>query len=122
MNYRNPIFNRFGTIDCEIEHPIYGWIPFTASPRDVEEHGRVIYEKILEEGNIAPFIPPSEEQLALEAKIIRNRLLSQSDWSQLPDVPQNIKDLWAPYRQALRDLPEQEGFPTDIQWPIPPDQ
>jgi hypothetical protein len=43
MKIRNAKYNQFGTIDCEIEHPVYGWIPFTASPDDVEEHGRQIY-------------------------------------------------------------------------------
>lgn len=44
MNYRNPTANADGTIDCEIEHPIYGWIPFTASPNDVEAFGREMFD------------------------------------------------------------------------------
>lgn len=43
MEIRNPVRNPDGTIDCEIHHPVYGWIPFTASPHDVEPHGRAIY-------------------------------------------------------------------------------
>ena len=31
-------------INCKIEHPVYGWVPFTASPLDVAAHGRAIYE------------------------------------------------------------------------------
>ena len=27
---------------------------------------------------------------------------------------------WARYRKALRDLPQQEGFPFNIEWPVPP--
>lgn len=30
-------------IDCEILHPIHGWIPFTANPDDIEPHGREIF-------------------------------------------------------------------------------
>ena len=37
-------------------------------------------------------------------RAIRNDLLAQSDWSQLPDAPCN-REAWATYRQALRDLP-----------------
>jgi hypothetical protein len=122
MKYRNPIYNRFGTINCEIEHPTYGWIPFTATPTDPEEYGRILYEEILAAGNIAPQVPISEEKLAAEARAERDRLLALSDWSQLPDVPQETKDLWAPYRQALRDIPQQPGFPTNIEWPQPPEQ
>ena len=35
MNYRNAVYNQFGTIDCEIEHPEHGWIPTTLSPDDL---------------------------------------------------------------------------------------
>lgn len=35
-----------GLIDCEINHPVYGWIPFTASASDPEKHGRDIYELV----------------------------------------------------------------------------
>ena len=58
MNFRNPIYNALGTIDCEIEHPVYGWIPFTASPDDPEQHGKDIYAAIIAAGNIAPYVPP----------------------------------------------------------------
>ena len=34
MKTRNPIFTESGWIDCEIEHPQYGWIPFTCDPND----------------------------------------------------------------------------------------
>lgn len=34
MNYRNSKYNENGSIDCEINHPDYGWIPCTASPND----------------------------------------------------------------------------------------
>ena len=46
MDVRNPKRNENGTIDCEINHPLYGWIPFTASPDDVEQHGRDIFAEL----------------------------------------------------------------------------
>ena len=49
----------------------------------------------------------------------RNELLKESDWSQLSDTPTNTA-AWAVYRQALRDLPSQEGFPYNITWPTQP--
>lgn len=52
--WRNPVRNADGTIDCEIEHPDYGWIPFTASPDDSEQHGRDLYAAILESGDDIP--------------------------------------------------------------------
>jgi len=41
---RNVKRNKRGTIDCEINHPRFGWIPFTASPDDCEAHGRAIHD------------------------------------------------------------------------------
>lgn len=58
MNYpaRNPKRNAAGTIDLEIEHPVHGWLPFTASPHDVEQHGRDLYARAVagEFGEVKP--------------------------------------------------------------------
>lgn len=52
----------------------------------------------------------------------RNRMISASDWTQLPDIQSNMSDelklSWATYRQALRDITDQE--PLKIVWPTPP--
>lgn len=55
-----------------------------------------------------------------EAKTKRNRLLYDSDWTQMPDVTLPNKAAWATYRQELRDIKKQSGYPTDIVWPTPP--
>lgn len=79
-----------------------------------------------------PFTPEEEAEWdAMEAtwaanagirfRLERNRLLSETDWTQTPDIPQATKDKWAPYRQALRDVPQQAGFPDNIQWPSKPE-
>lgn len=49
----------------------------------------------------------------------RNIKLSASDWTQLPDSAVN-KALWAQYRQELRDISKQSGFPWNVNWPEPP--
>lgn len=49
----------------------------------------------------------------------RDRRLSATDWTQLPDVPIATKEAWAAYRQALRDITEQPD-PFNIVWPTPP--
>lgn len=54
-------------------------------------------------------------------KTKRNILLVESDWTQLPDVPINTKTQWATYRQALRDITTQEGYPFDVIWPTKPE-
>ena len=50
---------------------------------------------------------------------IRNDLLQQSDWTQLPDA-QVDKIAWVAYRQALRDVPLQPEFPWTVVWPNTP--
>lgn len=54
------------------------------------------------------------------ARSRRNLLLVESDWSQGRDVPDSISTPWAEYRQALRDLTDQAGFPLNIEWPQNP--
>ena len=46
----------------------------------------------------------------------RNEMLIKSDWTQIQDSPVD-KSAWAIYRQALRDVPSQEDFPWNVQWP-----
>lgn len=50
----------------------------------------------------------------------RASLLLASDWTQLPDVPVATRQLWVTYRQALRDVTDQPGYPFEIEWPTPP--
>lgn len=60
------------------------------------------------------------EEAALQSDLIRNQrntLLSQSDVFALAD---RITDEWKTYRQALRDVPSQAGFPTNVTWPTKP--
>lgn len=70
------------------------------------------------------FTPPPDtrtpEQKAEEIRLRRDQLLAATDWTQTVDVPQATKDKYAAYRQALRDVPQQPGFPDNIQWPVEP--
>jgi hypothetical protein len=56
----------------------------------------------------------------LTARETRDLLLQQSDWTQVPDAPVDAA-VWATYRQALRDVPSQQGFPDNIVWPDKPE-
>ena len=60
--------------------------------------------------------PLSDAELA---RGLRDGLLMQSDWTQLPDSTAD-REAWATYRQALRDITNQEGFPNNITWPQEP--
>jgi hypothetical protein len=50
----------------------------------------------------------------------RNRLLLDSDWTQIPDAQVPNKSEWATYRQALRDITLQPGYPMNFMWPEKP--
>lgn len=64
---------------------------------------------------------PSAEQLATEALVKRLKLLSASDWTQLPDVIVYNRPDWADYRQKLRDITNQPNWPFNIVWPTKPE-
>lgn len=57
----------------------------------------------------------------LKVRAQRNRMLSDSDWTQMPDAPETDKTEWATYRQALRDITTQDD-PYNITWPLMPGQ
>ena len=57
---------------------------------------------------------------AAQVRATRDAALTASDWTQVADAPVD-KVAWATYRQALRDLPDAEGFPN-VDLPLSPDQ
>lgn len=60
-------------------------------------------------------LDPTEDQVRAQ----RDALLVESDWTQLKDAPVD-QVAWAAYRQALRDIPSQNGFPASVVWPDKP--
>lgn len=59
------------------------------------------------------------DELEATVRDMRNALLAASDWTQVADAPVD-QVAWAEYRQALRDVPSQEGFPMQVEWPVKP--
>lgn len=68
--------------------------------------------------------PITNEELAQQARVRRNRLLAASDYTQVIDYPMSdeLREQWAAYRQELRDLTELAGFPNAFLWPKSPDE
>jgi len=62
---------------------------------------------------------PSYEALSAAVRSRRDALLEQTDWRALPDAPN--RDVWIAYRQELRDVPQQAGFPHNVVWPVKPE-
>lgn len=63
-----------------------------------------------------------DAEFAKSARDSRDRLLAECDWVVVKSLEsgQAVPSEWATYRQALRDLPQQAGFPTSINWPVKP--
>lgn len=69
-------------------------------------------------------IPPSQAEIEEAALAKRTKLLVESDYTDLPTIkekmtPEKIAE-WETYRQALRDITKQQGFPWDPKWPTKP--
>lgn len=79
----------------------------------VWENGQQVVRPALP-GEIPEYSPSADEIRAQ-----RNALLAACDWTQLADAPADGL-AWATYRQALRDIPEQAGFPANVVWPVAP--
>lgn len=131
MNYRNPQFIATGCIDCEIEHPKYGWIPFTCDPNDTGAlfDTAALFREM--SPHAAPYAPPTQDELdaaaAAEVRQAREfKLTTEVDpiagnalrWAALTAEQ---RQAWADYRQALLDVPQQTGFPRSITWPSKPE-
>lgn len=78
---------------------------------------------------LGPIFANAQEQAEYEARMDaeraasvrlgRNKKLADCDWTQLADSTAD-KAAWATYRQALRDIPSQQGFPWNVTWPTEP--
>lgn len=87
------------------------------------------YEELCGEGKpwgTEPTVFPEPEptvDLAAEARAKRDKLLAETDWTQVLDAPisAECREAFRVYRQALRDITEQEGFPEVIEWPTMPE-
>ena len=67
----------------------------------------------------ADAIAAMDANQATAVRADRDRRLAETDWTQVADAPVD-QAAWATYRQALRDVPAQAGFPWDITWPTKP--
>lgn len=115
---------------ADLEGYDFGLYEFSQQP----EHGR--YEKVVE---TQPKLSPvgiwlqqwdlvamtteerteTDEAKSYAVRAERNARLAACDWTQLPDAPVDAV-VWATYRQELRDISSQAGFPWDVQWPAEP--
>lgn len=62
--------------------------------------------------------PPTDEEQAAAVRAQRDELLAKTDWRFRSDM--NPSQAWKDYCQGLRDVTEQAGFPSFIEWPVAP--
>lgn len=131
MKARNPQFSTDdgNVVNLEIEHALYGWVPFSATPSDAAQLGRDLFARALagDFGPIAQYAGPSQtERLSANARAERDaRLAADVDpivsnplrWGSLTPESQQA---WREYRRALLDVTGQDGFPGQISWPTKP--
>lgn len=97
--------------------------PINKTQRVVEDMPSIVNGKWVQVFNVenrtVEDLMQEEQRLAEDIRSQRNSLLTECDWTQLLDSPTD-KQAWAQYRQALRDITKQAGFPYEINWPEKP--
>ena len=113
-------------MDVEINHPDYGWIPYTVDPSDTDTTVDNTAILALVGTDFSAYVAPTQAELdaalAAQVRSSRDLLLSVVDvvvsnplrWASLTSDKQNE---WTVYRQALLDVPQQSGFPSTVTWP-----
>ena len=109
-----------------------GVYPVAPTPRPEEDHTKTITEGkpqlvdgkwtqvwVVEDAP-ADLIAQRTSERAAEIRQERNALLAVCDWTQLADTPVDSLG-WAVYRQELRDITQQNGFPWNVVWPNKPE-
>lgn len=117
-------------MDVEINHPTYGWIPYTLDPSDTDTTVDNDAVMSLIGTDFTSYVAPTQADLdagtALQIRSDRDyKLLTEVDplvsnplrWAELTS---DKKTEWSQYRTDLLNLPQQSGFPNAITWPVKP--
>jgi len=67
----------------------------------------------------AAYVQRIDDEQATRVRADRDKRLADTDWTQVADAPVDAS-AWATYRQSLRDVPSQNGFPHEVTWPEKP--
>lgn len=108
IEWRNPVYNQYGTIDLEINHPFYGWIPFTATPDDPDKLGRDIYASVIGSSeDVGEYVPPVEEPPKVPTDdpvmlVLLDQINAVRDNADLPPV--SVEDLKTAIEEKKNDL------------------
>ena len=101
MKTRNAVFIADGRIDCEIDHPQFGWIPFTASPDDPEEFGRELFAEL--ESKAAAYVPHKVTAEDVAAELAQRR--TSASMSRLNFAKLALREGWITSAEAKAWVP-----------------
>ena len=105
-------------VGSSIKEPVGEWeVAVNNGYAEVDGEWRTIFSK---RPMTTEEVEKKDAGKALQIRARRNYLLSESDYTQLADYPNPDKALWATYRQELRDMPNQAGFPRNPVFPDKP--
>ena len=133
MQYRNAKYIDGTRIECEINHPSYGWIPYGLDPTDTDMtvDNNMLLAAMKANKDVAAYIPPTQAELdaiaAQDVRAKRDRILATvvdplvSNPLRWADMTPEAQQAWADYRRALLDVPQQAGFPNAVAWPTQPE-
>ena len=118
-------------MDVEINHPDFGWIPYTLNPADTDttiDNDAIIS---LIGTDFAAYVAPTQAELdaaaAAQVRAERDNILATvvdpivSNPLRWADMTVEKQAEWSAYRTALLDITDQAGFPHDITWPTKPE-
>ena len=117
-------------MNVEINHPNYGWIPYTLDPADTDTTINNDEVMAIIGTDFAAYVAPTQVELdaalALDIRSGRDVRLTEVDaiagnalrWAELTS---SVQAEWSNYRQELLDVPQQDSFPNNITWPIKPE-
>ena len=131
IEFRNAVEIEDNLIDCEVNHPEYGWLPTTLSVTDDFDNGIFsipeLYSHIVSTGNyvVMPQVEKGNRKSAVVRGMRDSKLTSKVDpivsnplrYGEL--APEKQTELLV-YRQALLKVPQQYGFPFNVTWPQEP--
>tara|TARA_R110002153_G_scaffold144569_1_gene295788 strand:- start:248 stop:661 length:414 start_codon:yes stop_codon:yes gene_type:complete len=117
-------------MEVEINHPIYGWIPYGLDPSDTDMTIDNDALMALIGTDFAAYVAPTQEEIdantVLEVRAERNHTLATvvdplvSNPLRWSDLTSEKQDEWSQYRTNLLNVPQQDSFPT-VTWPTRPE-
>jgi hypothetical protein len=118
-------------MDVEINHPEFGWIPYTVDPADTDTTINNDEVLALIGTDFTADVAPTQEEIdaaaAAQVRAERDNILTKvvdplvSNPLRWADLTEAKQAEWSQYRTDLLNVPQQSGFPNTITWPTNPE-